>query len=167
MLRHPTLSLWLDPVTGRIWHDHVRVHGGWTSTGKPETPYRLRPFRNGYYYVPRGRKFVKASRIALECTLGRVLAPGETVDHLNFNRQDDRPENLRPLSHRDNSARKSPRPVRSPSGFAGVRRLGRKWAAHIDRRPRSTYLGVFDTIHQAVEARETALAALERKALKC
>ncbi len=65
---------------------------------------RLR-YLNGDGYVVtwrRGRKELE-HRVVAEEKLGRHLAPGEHVHHLNRDRTDNRPENLEVLSHDDHS----------------------------------------------------------------
>jgi hypothetical protein len=49
---------------------------------------------SGYVLAPRGKRWVGVHRIAMEAALGRTLAVGENVHHVNGNRADNRRENL-------------------------------------------------------------------------
>lgn len=84
------------------------------------------------------------------------------VDHINQDRLDNRRSNLRPATKRLNALNAKRRRDNS-SGAHGVRwhKAARKWTAEIYVRGRSIYLGLFDTIEEAISAR---LAAEEQHA---
>ncbi len=78
----------------------------------------------------------------------------EFIDHVNGRRADNRIENLRSVSKRENSLNQRP-PKHSTSGVLGVswhRRTG-KWAAKIGVNGQTLHLGYFSTIEDAAAAR--------------
>lgn len=81
--------------------------------------------------------------------------PAFDIDHISGVKSDNRPENLRDVSKSDNGKNKAI-PANNKSGVIGVywHNLRRKWAAQIDG-PHQ-YLGIFDTIEDAREARKNA-----------
>jgi hypothetical protein len=79
------------------------------------------------------------------------------VDHIDCNRKNNRPSNLRPATDQQNVGNIKP-PRHNTSGFKGVYRhsRGAKWCAQIKRNGQTIYLGVFDTPEGAAEAYATA-----------
>ena len=71
-------------------------------------PYHWKTGNRILYDIFDGRKFttVQAAKLILEVKLGRRLAEGETVDHIDEDCENDNPENLQILSLSEN-ARKS------------------------------------------------------------
>ena len=110
---------------------------------------------NGYYV---GRvDWVKhyAHRIAFAMHNG--FWP-EQVDHVNHDRLDNRAANLRAADPRINS-KNQPLGPRNTSGVLGVRQIeSGRWSARITANRERIYLGTFDTITEAANARKQAEA---------
>ena len=84
----------------------------------------------GYVHVwVASRRYVREHRLIMEQMLGRPLAPGEVVHHLNHDRADNRPENLALYSNADHSKHHW-----DTDGSAGFRHIERGMATcHPDR----------------------------------
>lgn len=80
---------------------------------------------------------------------------GLQVDHINHNTLDNRKENLRVCTCRENSQNKR----NNTSGCVGVRwhTQGKKWNARITIKGKEKSLGMFNTFEEAVQARTKAL----------
>lgn len=80
---------------------------------------------------------------------------GLTVDHINRNPLDNRKENLRRCTCRENNLNKR----NNTSGCPGVRwhSQGKKWNARITIKGKEKSLGMFNTFEEAVKARYEAL----------
>lgn len=83
--------------------------------------------------------------------------PGSYIDHINGDKQDNRIENLRVVSHRENMLN-APRKSNNTSGTPGVswNKRDRKWSASIKHNGRAVSLGYFWTKEAAVRARKSA-----------
>ena len=82
-----------------------------------------------------------------------------SIDHINGDKLDNRRENLRLATRREQSMNPSdPLSVRNTSGYRGVHftKATQKWSAQIGVAHRQVYLGQFETIEEAIEARRTA-----------
>ena len=78
--------------------------------------------------------------------------PGLVVDHIDGNGLNNRRENLRICTRRQN--RHNTRPLGKSSRFVGVMPCGKKWQAHVKRDGVPYYLGLFDTEIDAARARD-------------
>lgn len=87
-------------------------------------------------------------RIILERKLGRPLAEGEIVDHINLDGLDNRRENLRSATRRTNQYNQGANRA-NKSGFKGVLHYRGRWRASITFMKQSYYLGTFDTPEEA------------------
>ena len=89
---------------------------------------------------------------------------GERLDHINGDGLDNRQENIRAASHRQNMAnRRKPQwrdGRQTASRFKGVYRNGTRWQARIEQNDKSVYLGSFEREEDAGMAYNQA--ALER-----
>lgn len=81
--------------------------------------------------------------------------PDEQIDHINGVRDDNRIENLRPVTLQQNALNQK-RYANNKSGHAGVYRDGKKWFAYIDKDKKRRFLGRFDDLSDAVNARLAA-----------
>ncbi len=103
----------------------------------------------------RNGRQIRAHR-AIWCMVHGQWPKGE-IDHINGVRDDNRLENLRELTHRENiinmKAKKN-----NTSGYRGVSKASNanRWIAHICVNYRTIYLGRFDTAEEASDAYEIA-----------
>lgn len=81
---------------------------------------------------------------------------GKQVDHINGDKLDNRKSNLRICDQKQNVRNK--RVVKSKSGHLGVywSNQNKKWNAQIGLDGKSTSLGFFDDINDAIKARQKA-----------
>ncbi len=136
-----------DPITGRwIWL--------WTPRkgfeGKPAGSIDAK----GYWCIKIDGKSYKASRLAYLYMTGEW--PPEEMDHINRTTWDDAWTNLRPATRTENNQN---RVKIGESGHAGIYRhhTNPRWVAQHE----NIYLGSFETIEEAIAAREAFI--LERK----
>jgi hypothetical protein len=99
------------------------------------------------------RKRIYMHRLILSRMLDRPLAKGEIPDHINNNGLDNRRENLRLATYRQNCGN-SRININNTSGFKGVtwRPNNRKWEASLKTGDGSRYLGLFRTPEEAYAA---------------
>jgi hypothetical protein len=83
--------------------------------------------------------------------------PEKYIDHINHDKTDNRWENLREVSHRDN-CRNFPMLSTNTSGQVGVSWNKEKnmWRARINIDDKEIFLGYFVEFHKAVDARKNA-----------
>jgi hypothetical protein len=108
----------------------------------------------GYLHVNIDDRFIRVHRICFFMHHG-YLPP--LVDHRNRNRKDNRIENLRDASPKQNIANSALLRTNS-SGYRGVSRNSKsgKWHAQIKLNGKQTYLGRFDTPEEAYECYKRA-----------
>lgn len=99
-----------------------------------------------------GRKFCLMAH-SLAWLIYRGDLPSHEIDHLNGDRLDNRPENLRDVSRgvNNHNLRKS---KRNTSGYSGVywNTSAKKWQAYCRVNGKIKYIGVFSDIEEAAEA---------------
>lgn len=78
---------------------------------------------------------------------------GEIVDHINQNRLDNRRENLRKTSSSMNSFN---RKTKNKSGYSGVTYSNGKWNVAMTVNYKPIYLGRYEKLEDAIEARKSA-----------
>lgn len=137
----------VDPVTGKIYW--AVPHGRWNArpAGIPAGC-----LRQGYRYIHIGRRNYFGHQIAWLIANGEW--PSVTLDHINGNRDDNRPSNLRLATAAENNQNQHGLPAHNTSGIRGVSwdvHRGR-WTARISINNRSKCLGRFDRKDIAEEA---------------
>lgn len=112
-------------------------------------------YRSGKIF---GRTF-RASRVVFAMAHGRW--PAHSVDHISGDTTDNRPDNLRDVSHAENCRNQAVSKSNS-SGTNGVtfHCATGKWRAQIGVDYKVTHLGYFDNIEDAIAARKAADARL-------
>lgn len=105
----------------------------------------------GYHVISVDAVKYRANRLAWLYMTGAW--PKDQVDHINCDRGDDRWENLRAATIRQNRFNCLPRKD-SRTGVVGVTKVGRRYAAYIKVRGVVHRLGRFDTIEDAASARK-------------
>jgi hypothetical protein len=73
------------------------------------------------------------------------------VDHINGNKLDNRRENLRLCTHKEN-IRNQKKHKNNTSGYKGVFRRRNRWMAQIQHDRQFVYIGTFDTPQDAAQA---------------
>lgn len=127
-----------DPETARIRN---RKTGSLDCQGGP-----------GYRQIRCFGRVRYSHRIAFALCNGRW--PVGTVDHVNGDRKDNRPENLREASRSQNQCNRR-RQRNNTSGTTGIHyhKASGRWQAYIAKDRRQIYIGLFASYPQAVEAR--------------
>ncbi len=100
------------------------------------------------------RKFL-GHRVVYALAFGQW--PQGCIDHINGDKSDNRPENLRDVSHAENH-RNMPKPANNTSGHVGVtwQRKLKKWGAQIKIEQRVKWLGTYASLSDAIAARKSA-----------
>jgi hypothetical protein len=113
---------------------------------------------HGYRYVKISGKVYKCHRIAMLFQLGRWPS---IVDHINGNRLDNRIANLREVTQSQNRMNAATRSD-SVSGRCGVKwkKHAAKWRAEIKIEGKAMHLGYFDSMADAIAARQSAESAV-------
>ncbi|WP_338743736.1 HNH endonuclease [Klebsiella michiganensis] len=111
---------------------------------------------NGYIYIKlNGLRFM-AHRLVWIYHFGDIPT-GMELDHINHQRRDNRIENLRMVTRKQN-CRNRALPKRNTSGVVGVTfdNLLKKWKSQINIDGKNMNLGSFSTFEKAVKARKSA-----------
>jgi hypothetical protein len=90
-------------------------------------------------------------RLVIERVIGRLLKPGEFVDHINFNRCDNRRCNLRVVTIQQNNDHRQARNATGLRGITFHAKAG-KWMGQVRRSGRVHYCGLHSTPEAAAEA---------------
>ena len=108
--------------------------------------------RNGFLYA-KNNKVGMLHRFIL--SLYQNISENKLVDHINHNTLDNRKINLRICTNQQNITN-SRVPKNNNSGHKGVywSKDKHKWAAQITINNKTIYLGRYDTIEEAIKARE-------------
>ena len=109
--------------------------------------------KNGYLTGKFKGKFLSAHRAAYACMLGRW--PDDLIDHIDGNKENNKWENLRPVTRAENNANRA-RMANNTSGAVGVH-----WDKKCDRwvsKIRGSVIGFHKSWADAVTARKLAAA---------
>ena len=140
-----------DSETGKLF---------WKKRVNPRIPVSLEAgtlrAKDGYINVGIGGKLYPAHVIAMLLTFGSVPKDSE-VDHINHIRNDNRLCNLRLVSRSENRRNQSVS-SRNSTGHTGTYfdRDRNKFVAQIKVKGKVIYLGSYETLLEAVEARKAA-----------
>ena len=151
-----------DPQTGAFTWKHRdealfssrRAHRTWNAQ-HADKPAFTTVGPGGYLYSEIFNRPYRAHRVAWAIVHGEW--PEEDIDHINGCTSDNRLTNLRSVSRAENN-RNSSRSRRNQSGVTGVsyERAAGKWRAQITTNRQSKFLGLFDSIEDAIVARKAA-----------
>lgn len=109
----------------------------------------------GYLRAELGGRLLQAHRVAFALFNGRW--PNGDIDHINGDPSDNRPVNLRDVTHTVNM-RNMARRCNNQSGHSGVHwnKRTEKWTASIGGGSQRVYLGEFTDLSEAIDARVAA-----------
>ena len=133
---------WKKTNTNRV---KVGSEAGYVKT-KPLTgeQYVQVRFKGKYYYIHR----------LIWAWHGNSLEPNQQIDHIDGNSLNNRIENLRPTSNKQNSENRKGANKNSKSGHVGVSQLSNgTWRADIGHDGIIEYLGVYVNKEDAITAR--------------
>lgn len=148
-----------DPETGKLtwrardrkWFKSDRDCNAWNAKLSGKEAFTL---ETGGYYEGRilGKKYL-AHRIIWLWVTGEC--PKEQIDHINHVKNDNRWCNLRQVSNQENGKNQSVRKTNT-SGQMGVyfNKRTNKWRAYISVNGKSVYIGEFDLVEGAIQARK-------------
>jgi hypothetical protein len=106
--------------------------------------------KNSDGYIIIGKRRVLAHRVAWCLHYGDW--PDGIIDHIDRDRTNNRIDNLR-IASRAQNMHNSGEPVTNTTGVRGVSRFGKRFMARIGHNGAIVYLGVFDTVGAAKQAR--------------
>ena len=151
------LLFWKERTCDSFAGDHARAshsanHWNVLRSGKAALNFTT---ALGYKSGNIGGKFFFAHRVVFALVHRRW--PEDLIDHINGDRSDNRPANLRDSSHLENQRNKK-RPITNTSGGVGVQWIAdrRQWRAVIKVGGRAKHLGMFCTLSEAAAARKIA-----------
>jgi hypothetical protein len=144
-----------EPETGKLfWREHESMPQCWNARfGGKEALATLH--QKGYLRGAIDRKTRLSHRVIWAMEHGSW--PVHQIDHIDGNPLNNRIENLRDVTQSVN-LRNAKKKINNISGFNGVcfRKDNKKWQANITIDGKLTYLGSFDAIEDAIEARQKA-----------
>lgn len=121
-----------------------------TTTGYP---------RRGAITVGGAKREPRLHRVVVERILGRKLDRKEEIDHINGNPLDNRRQNLRVATHRENLRNQQNR-RKGISQYVGVAQCQGRWRAYLVLDNRQHHVGVFSTKEEAAWMRDQYALAL-------
>ena len=148
--------------TWRLFYDTVkdRLSSVRTNIIREPRERRALAYRDGPNRPPTRRGFKEREVRIHNLILDRQPREGKlVVDHINGNVLDNRKCNLRVCTHAENMRNITKRRKGNTSGYTGVSKCGKRWAASIGYRGKDIYLGTFGNKEEAARARD--LKAIE------
>lgn len=126
--------------------DSDLAQGTWHAGGEDRCRYAcMQVGRKG------AKQRLRMHRVIMERMLGRMLNPGELVDHVDRDTLNNVRSNLRIASNSQNLSNRG-RQANNRSGYKGVHKKRGRWAAGICHMGRRVHVGHFDTPHEAYVA---------------
>lgn len=109
--------------------------------------------RNGYATVRASEKVMMAHRVVYELMVGKIPS-GMDIDHINHNKLDNNPSNLRCVTRSENM-RNMKKTSNNTSGFTRVtfNKSKGKWQCQAQIDGKYKYLGLYDDLEKAISAR--------------
>ena len=135
----------------QAWRRFLKVDGG-----QPQGIVH----KEGYLHINLGCKPYKAARIIWKMMTGED--PAGFIDHKNKNRTDNRWENLRVASAYEN-ARNAKCKCTSSTGEKNICIQKGKYRVKITGWSKSSHVGYYDTMAEAIVARDKALAIIHKE----
>ena len=111
--------------------------------------------KTGYVRIKILGRSYRAHRLAWLIMYGSF--PPDHIDHINGVKHDNRIINLRAVTHAENNRNRA-LDIRNKSGYTGIayNKKTNKWIARIGGTRKRVYLGSFDNLEDAIEARRIA-----------
>ena len=137
-----------NPITGQFTRKvKIKHRAAGTLVGTPGT--------RGYLQCSVDGEVHKVHRLAWLYVYG--VWPTGQIDHINHVTSDNRIVNLRDVSCAENHQNRA-RKTKSASGYLGVtwHKRDKRWQAYIELDGKSTHLGLFQNLADAVAARQQA-----------
>ena len=132
------------PNEGKVlWSTHPR----WPSYSGREAGNIM---KNGYRKLKFCGKQYLVHRVAWLLHYGSW--PVGDIDHIDGNPSNNKLENLRDVPHSVNLQNRKAATIKNQTGFLGVVKRRKKFAAHIHRNGKQIYLGLFSTAELAHQA---------------
>jgi len=142
------LQEWFDYMNGNLWWKKTnsnRVKVGSEAGCVNTYQYVHVGFKKKYYYIHR----------LIWAWHGNSLEPNQDIDHIDGNSLNNRIENLRAVSRKQNSENTKSAQKNSKSGVKGVywHKGAKKWEAQIQHNGKTIPLGYYKDIDEARAAR--------------
>lgn len=128
--------------------------------------YAQRAQHIGFFNGKQKMKTIMMHRLIMEEIAGHELKRSEEIDHINHNPLDNRRENLRIATKRQNQQNQK---RKTSSKYPGIcwHKVSKKWRARITLNGKRKELGLFDDEREAAKAYERACRELVGEELVC
>jgi len=144
------LQEWFDYRDGNLYWKKTNAYcvkvGDKAGCVKKDIQYIQVGFKGKYYLIHR----------LIWAWHGYSLGPNQDIDHIDGNSLNNRIENLRPTSRKQNLENRKGANKNSKTGIKGVRKQKETWRAEICHNGKKIYLGLYENIEDAKNARIAA-----------